>query len=91
LLGTDNVDIDHFECKLEGNKWLIFEKEELSNKHECIYVNLSSGSHTVQVRSVDTSENVDNSPARFSWSVPTIQNSVSNIIAEVKRLLYPPL
>jgi hypothetical protein len=91
LLATDNVDIEHSECKLDGNKWLIFEKEELSNKHECIYVNLSSGSHTFQVRSVDTSENVDNSPASFSWSLPMIQNSVGNIIAEVKKLSLPSI
>lgn len=83
LLATDNVGIDHFECKLDGNRWKIFEKD----KHECIFDNLSSGSHTVLVRSVDPSENIDNSPVRFRWSVPTIQDSVSSIINEVKKPL----
>ncbi|HEY7107910.1 MAG TPA: hypothetical protein VH415_00630 [Nitrososphaeraceae archaeon] len=84
LLTTDNVGIDHFECKLDGNKWITFEKD----KHECMYVNLSAGYHTVLVRGVDQSENVDNSPASFRWSIPTIQDSVSSIIKDLNVREY---
>jgi hypothetical protein len=89
LSAFDNVGIDHFECKLDEHKWVILEKENLKIGDDCIYVDLPSGSHTVLVRSVDKSDNVDPKPARFSWSVPTIHESISNIIKEVKELSFP--
>jgi hypothetical protein len=89
LSASDYVGIDHFECKLDEQKWVILEKERLENVDDCIYVDLPSGFHTVLVRSVDKSDNVDPDPASFSWSVPTIHESFNNIITEVKDLSLP--
>ena len=68
---------------------MILEKERLENVDDCIYVKLPSGFHTVLVRSVDKSDNIDPDPAIFSWSVPTIHESINNIITEVKDLSLP--
>jgi hypothetical protein len=42
LSASDYVGIDHFECKLDEQKWLILEKEMLENVDDCIYVDLPS-------------------------------------------------
>lgn len=66
--GTDNQtppQFLEFECRLDTNDpdlWL-----------ECInpalFSNLTSGSHTMEVRAIDGGDNVDPTPARYTWTV----------------------
>src|SRR5262249_8140099 len=62
--GTDNVGLASFECRLDGTGF-----------STCVspltYNGLTLGRHTFEVRAVDTSNNVDPTPARYTWTVDT--------------------
>jgi hypothetical protein len=60
--GTDNVGVVRLECRLDGGGFNAC-SSPLS------YNSLGIGSHTFEVRAVDTSSNPDDTPARFSWTV----------------------
>ena len=65
--GTDNIAVDHFECKLDAGTFTTCTSPYQINT-------LSGGSHTFQVRAVDTAtptHNVDSTPATFTWIVDT--------------------
>lgn len=54
-----------FECRIDTNDpdlWL-----ECPNP--MVFTNLSTGMHTVQVRAADLADNIDPSPATFTWEV----------------------
>jgi hypothetical protein len=60
--GTDDAAVAGFQCSLDGGAFSAC-SSPLS------YATVGSGAHTFQVRAVDTSGNVDPSPALFSWFV----------------------
>jgi hypothetical protein len=53
-----------FECKLNNGVWSECEKDHELN-------NLLNGEYVLEVKSIDLSGNVDNTPALYSWSVET--------------------
>ena len=60
-----------YECRLDSrdpDMWL-----ECFNP--AIYGNLTSGTHTFEVRALDVAENMDPTPARFTWTVGSPSNS----------------
>lgn len=77
--GTDNATPAQFigsECRIDSNDpaaWL-----ECTNP--AVYSNLTTGSHTVQVRAADGSDNIDPTPATFTWTVaPPANCEAANI------------
>lgn len=60
--GSDNVAIDHFECKLDVGSW-----ETCSSPKN--FISLSTGAHTFYVRAVDTLEQTEDPPASWSWAI----------------------
>jgi Ca2+-binding RTX toxin-like protein len=60
--GTDNIGIDHFECSLDNAPFAICTSAQT-------YTGLSNGQHTFSVRAVDGANNVDATPATYTWSV----------------------
>jgi hypothetical protein len=60
--GTDNVGVAGFECRLDSTDFA-----ECQSPHE--YTNLDFGEHTVEVRAIDTSGNIDPSAASFTWTI----------------------
>jgi len=62
--GTDNVLVAGFECSLDAAAFSACTSPKS-------YSSLSDGSHNFQVSAIDTSNNVDPSPASFTWTVDT--------------------
>jgi hypothetical protein len=60
--GTDNVGLARFECRLDGAGFS-------ACTSPLAYNALTLGRHAFDVRAVDTSNNVDATPARFTWTV----------------------
>jgi hypothetical protein len=60
--GSDDVGVSHFECSLDGAPFS-------ACSSPISYVDLDGGTHTFQVRAVDTSGNPDPTPETFSWFV----------------------
>jgi len=60
--GTDNIAVAGFQCSLDG--------EAFSDCTSGINLTgLSAGNHNFQVRTFDTSGNVDPTPSSFSWKI----------------------
>lgn len=66
--GTDNVGIDHFECRIDGGSYATCTSPKT-------YSALSVGSHTFDVRAVDTTGNADPTPASATWSITTVDTT----------------
>src|SRR5919106_1311126 len=64
---TGGVGIDHFECSLDGDLFTVCSTPEQFSSE-----NITDGTHTFEVLSVDNSTNKDHSPASFNWNVDTI-------------------
>ena len=64
FIGTDNVAVAGFECHLEGPGFS-------PCTSPLTYNSLAVGRHDFGVRAVDTSNNRDNTPALFTWTVDT--------------------
>ena len=60
--GTDNVAVASFECSLDNAAFS-------ACSSPISYTNLRGGAHNFEVRAVDTSGNVDPTPATFNWFV----------------------
>ena len=60
--GIDNVAVASYECRLDGSAYSACTSPKS-------YSGLGQGSHTVNVRAVDSAGNVDASPASHSWTV----------------------
>ena len=77
-----------FECRIDTNDpeaWL-----ECTNP--TVFTNLTVGTHTVQARATDGADNVDPSPARYTWTVaPPLNCDLANItLTAVGRRLRRP-
>src|SRR5574338_423484 len=53
-----------FECQLDASGFIVCTTPQL-------YTGLAIGSHTFQVRAIDTSGNVDDTPASYTWTIDT--------------------
>lgn len=60
--GTDNVGLARFECRLDGAGFS-------ACTSPLTYSGVLTGRHTFEVRAIDTSSNVDATPARYTWAV----------------------
>jgi hypothetical protein len=70
--GTDNVGVAGFQCKLDS-------KPFASCTSPITFSNLAFGTHTFQVRAIDTSGKVDPTPASFTWTVLTPAQGVEKL------------
>ncbi|HSN96562.1 MAG TPA: hypothetical protein VLR10_05175, partial [Nitrososphaeraceae archaeon] len=64
---TGGVGINHLECSLDGASFTV-----CSPPVQFSSENITDGTHTFEVLSVDNSTNKDPSPASFNWNVDTI-------------------
>ena len=74
--GTDNFGVEGFECSLDGLPFDICASPQT-------FTQVGSGSHTFDVRAIDTSDNRDPSPDKFSWSkgTPTL-GTIAGTVAD---------
>ena len=63
--GLDDVAIASYECSIDGSEFASCD----TNPQE--YTKLTAGEHTFSVRAIDTSNNTDESPAVFTWTIAT--------------------
>ncbi|MBA3978516.1 MAG: HYR domain-containing protein [Nitrosopumilus sp.] len=77
--GADQVGIRGFECKIDNRNWQASPVEYQPNEGGCYYLNLGQGSHTFQVRAVDTSNNKDPTPETFTWTIASLRDSITDL------------
>jgi hypothetical protein len=71
--GTDvGVGIDHLECSFDGTSF-----SACTSPVRFTSANMTDGTHTFEVLSVDNSTNKDPSPASFTWTVDTTPPTTS--------------
>jgi large repetitive protein len=68
--GTETGSVT-YECKLDT------EADFTACSNPKTYADLGEGEHTLQVRAVDATGNVDASPASYTWTVDTLEPTVS--------------
>ncbi|MBI4898207.1 MAG: hypothetical protein HY827_07550, partial [Actinobacteria bacterium] len=61
-----------FECRLDGGAWAVCTSPKS-------YVDLLDGTHTFEVRAIDTASNVDATPAAFTWTIDTAAPAAPSI------------
>lgn len=71
--GTDNVAVAGFQCSIDGGTPSTCTSPFILN-------NLATGTHTFYVRAIDTSNNVDPTPASFSWTILTPAQGIQALI-----------
>jgi len=59
-----------FECSIDSGTWAICTSP-------AIYMPLSEGSHTFEVRAIDTASNTDTTPATYTWTIDTTAPTLS--------------
>ena len=72
--GSDAIGIAGYECSLDNSAFA-------SCNTPVNYNGLQTGMHTVNVRARDTSNNIDATPAKFSWSIHL--EAVSNVFGKL--------
>ena len=72
--GSDAIGIAGYECSLDNSAFA-------SCNTPVNYNGLQTGIHTVNVRAHDTSNNIDATPAKFSWSIHL--EAVSNVFGKL--------
>jgi hypothetical protein len=77
--GIDNVGIRSFQCSLDG-------KPFANCSSPITFNNLAFGTHTFQVRAIDTAGNEDPTPATFTWTVLTPAQGIQNLKAFVNGM-----
>ena len=80
--GTDNVEVAGFEYSLDGGAFV-------SGTSGISFGGLSLGSHTFQVRAIDTSDNIDPTPASFTWTILTPEDATDAVISRIDDLALP--
>ncbi|WP_415310506.1 Ig-like domain-containing protein [Candidatus Nitrosocosmicus sp. FF01] len=88
--GSDLVGIKGFECSIDNGNWRpsTIQYGAVDNAG-CYFMNLDSGQHTVQIRAIDTSDNIEVNPQTFSWTVIPLENSISNLRDFVSTINLP--
>ncbi|GAA2037039.1 right-handed parallel beta-helix repeat-containing protein [Polymorphospora rubra] len=80
FLGTDDLtptNLIGYECRIDSTD----EEAWLECASPWSFANLTTGSHTVQVRAVDEGDNVDPTPATYTWTVSSpVDCDASNVI-----------
>jgi len=71
--GTDNISTVEFQCRLDSALETDF--ADCSSPH--LYSGLSVGTHTFEVRAVDSAGNADASPAVYTWTIDTLPAGVA--------------
>ena len=81
---TGGVGINHLECSLDGATFTV-----CSTPVQFTSENITDGTHTFEVLSVDNSTNKDPSPASFNWNVDTISPiaSINTAIDDNNRIV----
>jgi hypothetical protein len=69
--GSDNVGVDHVDCKLSGPSQTAVFTNCGANGSLTSYTGLADGTYTFSARAADTAGNHDGSPASFTWTVDT--------------------
>src|SRR6185295_8132152 len=64
---TGGVGVDHIECSLDGASFTT-----CTSPVQYTTPQITDGTHSFEVISVDNSTNIDPSPAKFTWNVDTI-------------------
>jgi hypothetical protein len=77
--GTDNAEVVSFECSLDGAAFSTCTSPFTAS-------GLSFGSHTFEVRAVDTADNTDPTPASFTWTIVTPAEATQELIEDVEAL-----
>lgn len=75
--GTDDVAVASFECSLDGADFSACTSPKT-------YTSMIVGSHTFQVRTIDTSGNIDLTPTSLTWTILTPAQAIQNLINPVK-------
>ena len=70
--GTDNVSVAGFECSLDGGAFVACTNSQT-------FAGLAVGSHTLNVRAVDTAGNIDPTPASVSWTILPPQEVIIDV------------
>jgi len=82
--GTDDVAVVGFECRLDGTSQIF-----APCTSSITYANLNTGMHTFEVRAIDTSGNIDPTPASFSWKILTPQEAIRMISDTINSMNLP--
>jgi CSLREA domain-containing protein len=76
--GTDNTDLGSqlsFECRVDSQDPLAW--SEVGCENPTVLSNLSAGTHTFEVRAIDTLGLVDPTPASYTWTVEPLPSGVA--------------
>ena len=65
IQGTDDVAVTGFQCVLDN----LQQDPSICGTNPVVAENLQPGAHLFQISSVDSSGNIDTTPAVFSWSI----------------------
>ena len=88
--GSDLVGIKGFECSIDNGNWRPSTIQYGSADNAgCYFMNLDSGLHTVLIRAIDTSNNIEVNPQVFSWTIIPLENSISNLRDFVSTINLP--
>ena len=88
--GSDLVGVKGFECKLDSGNWRPSTIQyDPVNSAGCFYLNLDSGTHTFQVRAVDTSGNIETEPQVFTWNIIPLADSIISLRDFVSTIILP--
>ena len=77
--GSDDVGVASFECRLDGSDFA-------ACTSPVSYFGLATGTYEFEVRAIDTSDNIDATPATFTWTILTPAEGVESLIDTVDDL-----